>query len=377
MSTSVCNGLDAMLNTLEGQRVGLVGNHTSVTPDLRHLIDVLRERKGIALAALFAPEHGFYGEMDVEIASATDARTGLPVHSLYHAGRKPTPQMLENIDVLLFSIQDVGVRFYTYISTMYHCLEAAAQNGIGICVYDRPNPITGVRIEGNITEPEFTSFISIRPLPIRHGMTLGELALMFNGEINADLTIARMASWDRRAWFDQTGWPWIMPSPAMPTLDTAIVYPGTCLYEGMNFSLGRGTSRPFELIGAPWMNPFALADAMNAKTLPGTYFRPTYFVPTARTCKDQRCAGVQLHVTNREVFEPVRTALHLLGEIRKRHGDVFDWGPDERVNRKMGSRRVRQQLEAGTPVEDMLVEWAQTRKPFEQVRNAHLLYNAL
>ncbi len=369
--------LSDALNHLRGCRVGLVSNHTSVMQDLQHLVDVLRDCEDVALKVLFAPEHGFYGEMDVELDSAIDPRTGLPIHSLYGARRKPEIEMLAGLDVLLFSIQDVGVRFYTFVSTMYHCMVAAAEQGIGFVVFDRPNPITGMRIEGNVTEAAHTSFISVTPLPIRHGMTIGELALMFNDvyEMGLDLKVIQMPSWDRHHWFDQTEWRWVMPSPAMPNLDTAIVYPGTCLFEGMNFSIGRGTSRPFELIGAPWMDAFRLADAMNEKGLLGTFFRPTFFVPTYRTHKDTRCAGVQIHVTDREVFEPVRMAMALLAEIRGQYSGVLDWGSEERVHRKMGSPLVRKQVEAGVPVEKILEGWAAERKEFEQVRKDFLIYD--
>jgi uncharacterized protein YbbC (DUF1343 family) len=225
MNLSVVTGLEECLTCLKGTRIGLVGNHTSVGPDMAHLIGMFQDAEGVALSALFAPEHGFYGEMDVQLGSATDPHTDLPIHSLYGDQRAPTREMLEGIDVLVFSIQDVGVRFYTYISTMFHCMEAAAASGIGFLVIDRPNPITGTRLEGNVTEPQFQSFVSVRPLPIRHGMTIGELAMMFNEVygIGVDLTVVKMPTWDRAQWFDQTGWPWVMPSPAMPTLDTAIV----------------------------------------------------------------------------------------------------------------------------------------------------------
>ena len=376
MKASTVSAYEDSLACLTGARTGLVGNHTSVGQDLTHLIDAFRGADGIHLTTLFAPEHGFYGEMDVQLDSATDPHTDLPIHSLYGDQRAPTQEMLEGIDVLVFSIQDVGVRFYTYISTMFHCMAAAAANGIRFLVIDRPNPITGTRLEGNVTEVEFQSFVSVRPLPIRHGMTIGELAMMFNEVygIGADLTVAKMSAWNRAHWFDQTGWPWVMPSPAMPTLDTAIVYPGTCLYEGMSISIGRGTSRPFELIGAPWIEPFALADEMNAKGLDGAYFRPTYFVPTYRTHEGVRCAGIQIHVTDREIFRPVAVAMHLLVQIRNNHPGDFEWGQEERVNRKFGSDRVRRQIEAGLSVEEMLSEWEEERKGFEEVRERYLIY---
>ena len=376
MAGHTCTGMNEALALLKGQRTGLVGNHTSVAPDMTHLIDVFGRAGGAQLTTLFAPEHGFYGEMDVQLDSTTDPHTGLRIHSLYGDRRAPTPDMLEGLDVLVFTIQDVGVRFYTYISTMYHCMAAAAEEGIGFYVIDRPNPITGTRLEGNVTEPRFQSFVSIGPLPIRHGMTIGELAMMFNETdgIGADLTVVKMPAWDRTHWFDQTDWPWVMPSPAMPTLDTAIVYPGTCLYESMNISVGRGTSRPFELIGAPWIDPFKLADSMNARDLPGVFFRPTYFVPTYRRYEDDRCGGVQIHVTDRDSFLPVAMALHLLLQIRDHHPDEFEWGPDDRLRLKMGTDRFRQQVEAGETAEGILGDWEEERRAFEAVREAYLMY---
>ena len=376
MPVRICKGMHEALALLKGQRIGLVGNHTSVAQDMTHLIDVFGRADGAQLTTLFAPEHGFYGEMDVQLDSTTDPHTGLPIHSLYGDRRAPTPDLLRDLDALVFTIQDVGVRFYTYISTMYRCMEAAAEAGIGFVVVDRPNPITGARLEGNVTEPRFQSFVSIGPLPIRHGMAIGELAVMFNeiDGIGADLTVVKMPAWDRAHWFDQTDWPWVMPSPAMPTLDTAIVYPGTCLYESMNISLGRGTSRPFELIGAPWIDPFRLADAMNARDLAGVFFRPTYFVPTYRRYEGVRCGGIQIHVTDREAFLPVTMAIHLLLRIRDHHPDDFDWGPEDRLNRKMGTDRFRAQVEAGDTAEGIQEGWKKERKAFVAVREAYLMY---
>ena len=373
--TAVCEGLEGTVRQLRGQRVGLVANHTAVTGDMRHLVDVLHE-SGVNLVALYGPEHGFYGEMDASVASGSDPRTGLPMHSLYGAHRKPPLEILAGVDALVFSIQDVGVRFYTYISTMANCMEAAAEGGLGFVVIDRPNPITGVWLEGNVSEPAFQSFVAVRPLPIRHGMTIGELAGMFNDAygIGADLTVARVPAWDRRAWFDETGWPWVMPSPAMPTLDTAIVYPGICLLGGTNVSVGRGTTRPFELVGAPWIDAFALADAMNAMTLAGVFFRPAYVVPTTSRHKGERCAGVQLHVTDREAFVPVRTAMHLMHEIRWLHPAAFAFQDSQRIDRIFGTERTRTQIESGMPPGEILTGWDEERRAFEQLREDYLLY---
>lgn len=374
--SDISKNLEIALSRLRGKRVGLVANQTSVTTGMVHLVDVLRNTDGVQVAALFAPEHGFYGEMDTRIKSGKDARTGLPVHSLYGESRKPDPEMLEEIDVLVFSIQDVGVRFYTYISTMYHCMQSAAGKGVEFVVVDRPNPITGTRLEGNLSTTAFSSFVAVRPLPIRHGMTIGELALMFNAadEIGAALTVVKMSSWERHQWFDETDVPWVMPSPAMPNLDTAIVYPGTCLYEGMNISLGRGTSRPFELIGAPWIDAFALSDRANALDLPGTFFRPAYFVPMGSTHEGARCSGVQIHLMDREAFEPVRVAMHLLEEIRRLYPTQFEWGDPVRIDRKFGTDVVRKDLDKGKSSEELLAEWVDERRTFEAIRSEFLIY---
>lgn len=372
----VCENLGLALVGLKGKRIGLVANQTSVVEGMAHLVDVLLGIDGVEVAALFAPEHGFYGEMDSQIDSGIDSRTGLPIHSLYGKSRKPDPEMLEGIDVLVFSIQDVGVRFYTYISTMYHCMQAAADKGIALVVVDRPNPITGTRLEGNMSTEAFSSFVAVRPLPIRHGMTIGELAMMFNAvdEIGVELRVVKLGAWGRHLWFDETDVPWVMPSPAMPGLDTAIVYPGTCLYEGMNISLGRGTSRPFELVGAPWIDAFALSDAVNALCLLGTFFRPAYFVPMGSTHKGERCCGVQIHVMDREVFEPVKVAIHLLEEIRRLYPEEFEWGDPDRIDRKFGTDAVRKELDGGKSAEEFLEEWGDERRSFETVRSEFLVY---
>lgn len=372
----VLDNLTVAFDELAGKRVGLVGNQTSVLQGMTHLADALVRADSINLVALFAPEHGFYGEMDAQISSGTDARTGLPIHSLYGRSRRPSCEMLGDVDVLLFSIQDVGVRFYTYISTMYHCMEAVTHSGVGFVVVDRPNPITGTRLEGNVSERTFSSFVAVRPLPIRHGMTIGELAMMFKtvDEMSVDLTVVKMDTWERRQWFDETELPWVIPSPAMPNLDTVNVYPGTCLYEGMNISLGRGTSRPFELIGAPWIDAFALSDAVNDLGLPGTFFRPAYFVPMGSTHEGERCCGVQIHVMDREVFEPVNVAMHLLEEIRRLYPDRFEWGDPDRIDRKFGTDVVRKGFEAGKRAEEFLEEWRDERVSFEEVRREFLIY---
>ncbi|MGQ9768886.1 MAG: exo-beta-N-acetylmuramidase NamZ family protein, partial [Anaerolineae bacterium] len=267
---------------LAGGRSGLITHPAAVLPDLTSSVDALLEA-GVRLTALFGMEHGFASSAadGVAVGHGRDARTGLPVFSLYGATREPTAEMLAGVDVLLFDVQDVGVRFYTFISTLYYILRSARQHGVSVIVLDRPNPLNGLAIEGPSVAPGYGSFVGIAPIPIRHGMTIGELARYLNAEhhLGAELTVVEMQGWRRAMWFDETGLPWVPTSPAMPHLSTAIVYPGTCFIEGTNLSEGRGTALPFEVVGAPWLDGHALAHALNQLALPGVRFRPTQFEP--------------------------------------------------------------------------------------------------
>jgi uncharacterized protein YbbC (DUF1343 family) len=322
--TTVKTGLERLLEEesqrLQGRTIGLCCNPTAVDRHLHHAVERLCALPGANLVALYGPEHGIRGEAQDMIGVdnvSEDPGTGLPIYSLYgptEDSLRPTPAMLEGVDLLLFDIQDVGSRYYTYIYTMSYLMEAAAEAGVQMMVLDRPNPLGGHLVEGNVIEEGYTSFVGRYPIANRHGMTAGELARLFNEafEINCSLEVIPLGGWRREQWFDQTGLPWIMPSPNMPTLETATVYPGGCLLEGTNLSEGRGTTRPFELIGAPYLDPFAWANALNELPLPGVTFRPLRFSPTFHKWQGESCGGVQPHVTDRQAFLPFRTGVALL-----------------------------------------------------------------
>ncbi|MFQ6053279.1 MAG: exo-beta-N-acetylmuramidase NamZ domain-containing protein [Candidatus Bathyarchaeia archaeon] len=378
-------GVDVLLRSPEAvlgsSRVGLITNPTGVTSGLASTIDVLHRHPGIALAAVFGPEHGARGDAQdaVPIESYTDAETGLPVHSLYGAVRKPKAEALEEIDILVFDIQDVGARFYTYASTLTYALEAAAEHGIPLVVLDRPNPINGVSVEGNILDHRFRSFVGLHPIPIRHGMTIGELALLINDGTGAELLVSEMEGWRRRMWFDETGLPWVQPSPNIPTLETATVYPGTCLLEGTNISEGRGTTRPFEYLGAPWIDGAKWVRALKDVGLDGVVFRACHFTPTFSKYAGERCGRVQIHVTNRDLYRPVETALHAIAEAHRLWPDEFEWlGPtyDKRCHFDLlaGTDEVREAISRGVPVEEMVEGWRDDLDSFMELRRGYLLY---
>ena len=316
--------LDDDRGLVAGSRVALVSNPASVDRSLRHSADLLRDDPGIDLVALFGPQHGFRSDLQdnmIETPHGQDARRQVPIYSLYSETREPTAAMLRDVDVLLIDLQDVGTRVYTYIYTMANCMRAAARHGVRVVVCDRPNPVGGVAVEGPALRPEYASFVGQFPIPLRHGLTIGEIARLFNQEfgIGAALDIVPLDGWTRDMYFDATGLPWIIPSPNLPTLDSAIVYPGAVLFEGTMLSEGRGTTRPFELIGAPWIDGESLASAMNARGLAGVHFRPVFFEPTFQKHAKQTCGGCQLHVLDREAFQPVRAAVELIDEFRRQN----------------------------------------------------------
>ena len=297
-------------NRLDGLRVGVLANPASVDRRFRHIVDLLAAPPDFKLSAIFGPQHGFRSDLQdnmIETPHADDPKRGVPIFSLYSETREPTPDMLSLIDVLVIDIQDVGARIYTFIYTMANCLAACARAGVPVIVCDRPNPIGGIAVEGPMLEPGYESFVGQYPIPMRHGMTTAELAEFFNAEFGlaAELELVPMQGWSREMYFDETDVPWIMPSPNMPTLDTAIVYPGTVLFEGTMLSEGRGTTRPFELIGAPWLDGDTFAARMNDTGLKGAYFRPAIFEPTFQKHARTTCGGCQIHVVDREAFEPV------------------------------------------------------------------------
>src|SRR5687767_6094668 len=327
-------GSDVLLGSqrLRGARVGIVCNHASVDRGFAHIVDRLARADGVRLAAIFGPQHGFRSDVQdnmIETPHRDDAALRVPVYSLYSETREPTADMLRDIDVLVIDLQDIGARIYTYIYTMANCLRAAARHGVRVIVCDRPNPIGGVAIEGAKLYDGFESFVGQFPIPMRHGMTIGELAGLFNEHfgIGARLDIARMEGWRRPMYADETGLPWVMPSPNMPTLDTAVVFPGTVLFEGTMLSEGRGTTRPFELVGAPWIDAERFATAMNALGLPDVYFRPAVFEPTFQKHAQKPCGGCQIHVLGRDEFRPVITGVALIDKFRRFDPAQFAWRP--------------------------------------------------
>jgi len=381
-------GADAA-RALAGKRLGLITNPTGVTRSLDATLDVLHRDGRFRLVAAFGPEHGLRGEAQdaAHIGDFRDERTGLPVYSLYGANRRPTPEALAGLDALIFDIQDAGVRFYTYISTMVLAMRTCAEVGKEFIVLDRPNPISGALVEGGILDKRFTSFVGACPVPVRHGLTVGELAMWANETlgIGCELTVCKMMGWRRTMWADDTGLPWVMPSPNLPSLDTATVYPGACFVEGTNVSEGRGTTRPFELIGAPWIDGRALADLLNDLGLAGCRFRPVFFEPRFSKHAGQVCGGVQIHVLDRDVFRPVRTGVHILAAICKLCPDRFQWigTPEQQAAGRLhvdllaGTDELRQALDSGgdrRPIDDLLSKWEADAAGFMKDRERFLLY---
>ncbi len=381
----VVPGVDVLLAAPREYRgfggIGLVTNPTGVTAHLESTIDAFYKHEEIKLTAVFGPEHGARGNIQdaLDVPSHKDPYTGLSVYSLYGDHRAPTGEMLDGIDTLVFDIQDCGSRFYTYVSTLTHCMESAAKHGVKVVVLDRPNPINGVTVEGNVLEQGYKSFIGLHPVPIRHGLTIGELASLINDAVKCDLEVVTIKGWQRDSWFDETGLSWVQPSPNLPTINTAVVYPGTCLFEGVNVSEGRGTTRPFEYLGAPWIDEKKWAESLNRIELPGVRFRGCYFTPTFWRFKDTRCSGVQIHVTDRDLFKPVETGIRLLSTLKELHSDEFKFNEPSYDSRRhfdllAGTDRLRVHLEQGTPVEDIVDTWEAGTKRYLKEREQHLLY---
>jgi uncharacterized protein YbbC (DUF1343 family) len=388
-SKRVRSGLERLLarpGRLRGRRLGLVANPTSVTGDLTHAVAALHGSRAFRLEALFGPEHGIWANAQdlVEVDDSRDPRTGLPVHSLYGKMRVPTRPMLAGLDAVLFDVQDVGSRYYTFAYTMLHLLEACAAAGVTVVVLDRPNPLGGQVVDGNVLDPDYRSFVGLHPLAVRHGLTVGELALVFRAELrlDVDLQVVRMQGWRRRMHFEETGLPWVLPSPNMPTVDTAFVYPGGCLIEGTNLSEGRGTTRPFELVGAPWLDPWALARDLERERLPGVRFRPVFFTPTFQKHAGRVCGGVQVHVLDRARFPAFLTYLLLVHHARRQDAKRFAWRDPpyeyELVRRPFdilcGTDRVRRAIEDGVSPRTLQPAWRREAAAFRRRRAAHLLY---
>lgn len=384
--TSVQIGLEIFLAeglpNASGKRIGLITNPSGVDSHLRSTVDLLYEQQHMRLCALFGPEHGIRGEVQagVKVEGDQDSRTGLPVHSLYGQTRRPTTAMLEGLDALVYDIQDVGVRYYTYVGTLLYAQEAAAKAGLEVIVLDRPNPLPATFLEGNVLDARFASFVGAYPLPVRHGLTVGELARLFASEQGWPApTVVPIRNWRRNQWFDECGLPWIFPSPNLPTLDAVALYPGTCLFEGTNCSEGRGTTRPFELIGAPWLDPFQLAEAMNALHLPGAAFRPLYFTPTFSKHSGKVCGGVQVHITDRDQLRPLELGLHLLHTIRALSPQPITWvgskdGGTHFIDLLGGSDQLRLSLDAGASVAEIMAGWDDEQADFARRCRPALLY---
>ena len=379
--------LDDRKQLLEGARVGAVVHPASVLPDLRHTADALSACGSLTLVSLFGPQHGARGEKQdnmIESEFYRDPETGLPVHSLYSDTRRPTEEMMRDIDLLLFDLQDAGARLYTFIQTMAYCMEACAAAGKRMIVADRPNPINGRDVEGDLLDPAYRSFVGLFPVPMRHGMTVGELARLYNAEfgIGCDLEVVPMDGWKRSMWYDQTGLPWVQPSPNLPTIDSAVVYPGTVLVEGTMLSEGRGTTRPFEYVGAPYIRPSELASHLNALGLPGVAFRPAYFEPTFQKWHGAMCGGVQLHVSDREVFEPYLAGIMILSTVRSMYPESFAWRrpPDEYEHEKLpieilcGGRTIPDLIERAARAGEVRDSWRTDVEKFRASRVPHLLY---
>jgi uncharacterized protein YbbC (DUF1343 family) len=367
------------LHLVAGRRVGLITNHTGVDREGRSDIDLLVEHPEVELVALYAPEHGIRGsaEAGVEVASEVDGPTGLPIHSLYGSTLSPTPAMLEGVDVLLFDMQDVGARYYTYVSTMALAMRAAGEAGIPFVVLDRPNPIRGDAVQGNVLDPTFATFVGMYPVPMRHGMTAGELARLYVGEfgVSVDLTVVPLGGWSRPMTFAETGLPWTPPSPNIPSLESALAYPGTCLFEGTALSVGRGTDRAFQWIGAPWLDGPALAAALNAYELEGVRFEPATFTPTAPG--DGKFDGQEVHgvrvVIEASTFDAPRAAVAMLVEARRASGDAWTWQVAH-FDRLAGTDALRLGLTAGRDLEELTAAWAGADATFETLRERYLLY---
>lgn len=372
---------------LRGQRVGVVANPASVDHTFAHVVDRVRAAEGVTLGAIFGPQHGFRSDLQdnmIESPHAHDDVRRVPVYSLYSDTRVPTAEMLRGLDALVVDLQDIGARIYTFVYTMANCLIAGRAHGVPVVVCDRPNPIGGVEVEGETLAAGFESFVGQYRIPMRHGMTIGELARLFNDHfgIGADLEVVPMEGWTRPRFGDDAGMLWIMPSPNMPTLDTALVYPGTVLLEGTMASEGRGTTRPFELVGAPWVRAEDFVDRLNDHDLPGVVFRPVVFEPTFQKHHGVTCGGCQIHVTDRATFRPVVTGVAVIEELRRQNPASFAWRPPpyEYEHRLMpidilaGSAALRTHIDAGGTAETLAASWRADEDAFRRTRAPYLLY---
>jgi beta-N-acetylhexosaminidase len=385
-------GADRLLtenfNLIKNKKLGVITNHTAVLSNGVHLVDTLHTIKDIEITALFGPEHGIRGDNAAgqTITHNVDSKTGIPVYSLYGKDKKPTKEMLKDVDVLIFDIQDVGARFYTYISTLFYIVQAAAENNIPLIVLDRPNPINGIYVDGPIRKPELNSFAGIAPLPIAHGMTVGELAQYFASEKligdsdKVNLTVIKMRNWNRNLFYDSFQSSWIKPSPNIPSLEAAIIYPGTCLLEGTNISEGRGTDKPFLKIGAPFLNSNELIKELNKQNIDGVDFEPITFTPAEITgaannpkYKNENCNGIEIKVKDRDKCESVKFGIILISAINKLYPNEFKFR-DDSFDRLVGDRSIRQKIMNGIPVEAIIQSYQNELNDFKEIRAKYLLY---
>lgn len=381
---SVKTGLDRVgeyKNVFQGKRLGIIANHTAYDRSGKFIVDVFRKIPGMNIVALFSPEHGFWGVApDAErIDNQIHPIYKLPIHSLYGKTQKPTEDMLKNVDVLVFDIQDIGARFYTYIYTMSLAMEAAAENGKTFVVLDRPNPINGTCVEGNILEPTQASFVGLYPIPVRHGMTAGELAKMFNGQgwltgqVKTELVVIPMEGWRRQQWYDKTGLRFIKTSPNMPDLETAAIYPGLCLLEGTNISEGRGTDKPFRQFGAPWIDSKNLVQRLTALNLSGMRFKPARFTPVSSKHKGKMCNGVRIIVTDRDALESYYAGIRIIDTIFRMYPNDFQWRASH-FDRLCGTSDVRDAIVNGSSLDDLRNTWQTELASFKTIRDKYLIY---
>lgn len=362
-------------------KVGLLTNPTGIDRDFRSAVDRLAEHPDIELVALFGPEHGVRGEAQAgePVSTSHDVRTGLPIHSLYGDTRAPTAEMLSEVDAIVVDVQDIGVRYTTYLSTLAHVMTACAAKGIAVIILDRPNPLGGVMVRGNILKKGFESFVGIHTMPILHGLTIGEFGRLWARDMGLPKpVVVEMEGWRRGDYFDDTGLPWVFPSPNLPTLDSVLIYPGTCLIEGTNLSEGRGTTRPFEVVGAPWLEPEILSDELGRLDVPGVAFRPVWFTPVFSKHAGTRCGGVQVHVTERHALETVEFGVLLLRLLKELAPDDFSWTPPAGdrhfIDLLCGTDAVRLAIDDGSTLRPLLDGWKEDSLAFELSRRDILLY---
>jgi uncharacterized protein YbbC (DUF1343 family) len=379
--TGLQHALEAPPERLTGKRLGLLTNPSGIDSRLRSSIDLLASHPELDLQALFGPEHGVRGEVQAgeHVADGVDSRTGLPIHSLYGETRTPTAEMLSGIDMMVIDLQDIGVRYATYLSSVAHVLTTCDTHGLPVVVLDRPNPLGGSYVAGNMLDPAYSSFVGIHTMPICHGLTIGEFARLWSRDNDlASPVVVPMTGWTRTMTYDATALPWVFPSPNLPTLDSVRIYPATCLIEGTTMSEGHGTTRPFELIGAPWVEPYALASEIEQRDVPGIAARPLYFTPAFSKHAGERCGGVQLYITDDDAFDSVSFGVHLLASLRDLGGERFEWLPPEGdrhfIDLLCGTDEVRRAIDSGADGDDLIARWREDARAFADRRSDILLY---